>query len=101
MFTDFHKVAAAAKAKPLRMRGHALITCNAGCAQSLRADSRCGLIYGPFTDGTRDRFGRYTMLSRAQATAHSGACLYCGATLPKGRAARIAATLASLARKRA
>lgn len=64
------------------MTARQLMTCTRDCAGSLREDDRHGAIYGPYMHA-----GRF--IGRLEYAGRSGACIYCGAQLPRGRAARI------------
>jgi len=69
------------------------VTCCGGCAQSLRGDDACHLIYGPFVIDGRP-------VGRLEWAAYADECIYCGARLPRGRALRLRRELAAARRER-
>jgi hypothetical protein len=73
----------------MKMRFYDRITCSRGCASALREDRRLGLIYGPYTDGTRNADGSWHLIGMEEAAGNSEECIYCNGPLPRGRGARI------------
>ena len=66
---------------------HKRVTCSPSCADALREDTRCGLIYGPYATEVA---GKRKFLDRRAWACLSGTCVYCGGDLPRGRSRYLA-----------
>lgn len=60
-----------------------LETCSDNCQQGLRADRANGLIYGPYSDGTKDANGKPNFISSHRFAMLTGICTYCSSTIPQ------------------
>jgi len=77
--------------------------CSNGCYLNLREDRRHGLIYGPYGETVTtppaaqehhpfaEHPPTWRLISMARWCGLSNSCAYCGAPLPRGRAARLLA----------
>ena len=73
----------------MAMNARQLQCCSANCASGLREDRRHGLIYGPYSDGTREPDGSPHFIGALELAGLDDSCTYCRGPLPRGRAKRI------------
>ena len=69
------------------------------CYTALRDDRRLGLIYGPYSDGTRNEKGELRFIDSHEFAGLNGSCTYCNGPLPRGRAKNILKALEMIREK--